>query len=94
MTLETGILGAVVLPPEIQRMLTESECARREGEAAPERARSEHATLRSLPNVVRLLKDNPELMKLRTLQAVSPIGKGAPLALAANLPSGNGARGG
>ncbi len=94
MTLETGILGAVVLPPEIQRMLTESERARREGEAALERARSEHAALKSLSSATRLLKDNPQLMKLRTLQAVSPIGKGATLALAANLPSGNGARGG
>lgn len=81
MTLETGILSAVVLPPELRRLLTESERARREGQAALERARSEHAALRSLSNAARLLKDNPELMKLRPLQAVSPTGKGATLVL-------------
>lgn len=79
--LETGILNGLVLPPETRRMLTESERVRREGEAALERARGEHAALRSLANAARLLKDNPELMKLRTLQAVSPTGKGATLVL-------------
>jgi len=72
---------SLVLPPEIRRMLTEVERARREGEATLERARAEHAALRSLANAARLLKDNPELMRLRTLQAVSPTGKGATLVL-------------
>jgi SPFH domain / Band 7 family len=45
--------------------------ARKEGEAALERARSEQASLRSLANAARLLKGNPELMNLRVLQALA-----------------------
>ena len=74
-------IGGLILPPETRRMLTEVERAKREGEATLERARSEHAALRTLANAARLLKDNPDLMKLRTLQAVSPTGKGATLVL-------------
>lgn len=78
----TGIhISAVTLPPETRRILTEVERAKLEGQAALERARAEHASLRSLANAARLLKDNPELMRLRTLQAVSPTGKGATLVL-------------
>jgi regulator of protease activity HflC (stomatin/prohibitin superfamily) len=74
-------ITSVVAPPEIRRMLTEVERAKHEGAAALERARGEHAALRSLANAARLLKDNPELMRLRTLQALSPTGKGATLVL-------------
>ncbi len=74
-------IQSLTLPPEVRRMLTEVERARQEGAAALERARGEHASLRSLANAARLLKDNPELMRLRTLQAVSPTGKGATLVL-------------
>jgi len=74
-------ISAVTLPPETRRILTEVERAKLEGQAALERARAEHAALRSLANAARLLKDNPELMRLRTLQAVSPTGKGATLVL-------------
>lgn len=74
-------LSSFILPPETRRMLTEVERAKLEGAAALERARGEHAALRSLANAARLLKDNPELMRLRTLQAVSPTGKGATLVL-------------
>lgn len=45
--------------------------ARKEGEAALERARGEQAALRSLANAARLLKDNPDLLQLRVIQAVS-----------------------
>lgn len=69
------------LPPETRRLLTEVERAKLEGQAALERARGEHAALRSLANAARLLKDNPDLMRLRTLQALSPTGKGATLVL-------------
>jgi regulator of protease activity HflC (stomatin/prohibitin superfamily) len=74
-------ITTVIAPPEIRRMLTEVERARHEGAAALERARSEQAALRSLANAARLLKDNPDLMRLRTLQALSPTGKGATLVL-------------
>lgn len=64
-------LTAVILPPELRRLMSEVERARLEGLAALERARGEQAALRSLANAARLLKDNPELERLRTLQAVS-----------------------
>lgn len=79
--IESVTLTSMILPPEIRRMLTEAERAKREAEAGLERARGEHAALRSLANAARLLKDNPDLMRLRTLQAVSPTGKGATLVL-------------
>ena len=62
---------AVVLPPEVRRLLTEVERAKLEGQASLERARGEQAALRSLANAARMLKGNPELMNLRVLQAMS-----------------------
>ena len=79
--LETAMIANLTLPPDIRKLLTETERARLEGQASLERARSEQASLRSLANAARMLKDNPELMRLRTLQAVSPTGKGATLVL-------------
>jgi len=61
-------IAAVTLPPEIRRLLSETERARLEGLASLERARSEQASLRALANAARLLKDNPELAQLRLLQ--------------------------
>jgi regulator of protease activity HflC (stomatin/prohibitin superfamily) len=88
LTLEAVSIGAIALPPEIRRLATEVERAKLEGQAALERARSEHAALRSLANAARLLKDNPDLLSLRTLQALSPTGKGATLVLgAAGIPA-------
>lgn len=64
-------LRDLVLPAEVRRMVTEAERARREGLATLERARGEQAALRSLANAARLLRGNPELQALRTLQALS-----------------------
>lgn len=75
--IERLALSGVVLPPELRRSVTEVERARLDGLAALERSRGEHAALRSLANAARLLKDNPELMNLRLLQAVGVAGKGA-----------------
>jgi len=75
------VIAGVVMPPELRRAVTEVERARLEGQAALERARGEHAALRSLANAARLLKDNPELMNLRVLQAVGTAGKGATLVI-------------
>lgn len=58
------------LPPETRRMLTDVERARREGQAALERARAEQASLRALANAARLVKDNPELAQLRLLKTI------------------------
>ena len=77
---DQAALGSVILPPELRRMTTEVERARLEGLAQLERSRGEQAALRSLANAARMLKDNPELMKLRMLQSVGA-GKGATLVL-------------
>jgi len=63
--------SSVTLPPEIRRLFTEVERAKLEGLATLERARGEHAALRSLANAARMLKGNPELMNLRLLQALA-----------------------
>ena len=80
-------LTGVVPPPEVRRMMTEVERARLEGLAALERARGEQAALRALANAARLMKDNPELERLRLLQSV---GKGATLVIGdpASHPTG------
>jgi len=70
-TIDSVVLTGVVLPPELRRLMSEVERARLEGLAALERARGEHAALRSLANASRLLKDNPELAHLRLLQTVA-----------------------
>jgi len=87
-----SFVDSVQLPPESRRLFIEIEKARLEGLASLERARGEQATLRCLANAARLLKNNPELMNLRLLQAMSAAQKGqttlvfgqTPLAGAAN----------
>jgi regulator of protease activity HflC (stomatin/prohibitin superfamily) len=75
----------IQLPPETRRLSTEVERARLEGLAALERARGEQAALRVLANAARLVKDNPDLLRLRALQAVGQAGKGATLVLGQDL---------
>lgn len=92
--IRTATIVSVILPPEIRRLFTEVERAKLEGQASLERARGEHAALRSLANAARMLKGNPELMNLRMLQALSaPNGKRSPtlvLGQGALLPIGDG----
>lgn len=65
------VLTGVILPPELRRLMSDVERSRLEGQAALERARSEQASLRALSNAARLLKDNPELARLRLFQAAA-----------------------
>ena len=58
----------VMVPAELKRAFAGIVAARREGEAALERARGETAALRSLANAGRLVEDNPGLLQLRVLQ--------------------------
>ena len=58
----------VMVPGELKRAFAGIVAARREGEAALERARGETAALRSLANAGRLVEDNPGLLQLRLLQ--------------------------
>ena len=60
----------VMLPGELKRAFAAVIAARKEGEAALERARGETAALRSLANAGRMLDDNPGLLQLRILQEV------------------------
>lgn len=68
--IETVRLRDIVLPADLRRLLTGVEKARREGQAALERAHAEQAALRSLANAARMLRNNPELQNLRLLQAI------------------------
>lgn len=58
----------VMVPSELKRAFAGLVAARREGEAALERARGETAALRSLANAGRMVEDNPGLLQLRILQ--------------------------
>ena len=57
-----------MVPSELKRAFAGIVAARREGEAALERARGETAALRSLANAGRMVEDNPGLLQLRILQ--------------------------
>jgi regulator of protease activity HflC (stomatin/prohibitin superfamily) len=61
-------LRDVMVPSELKRAFAGIVAARREGEAALERARGETAALRSLANAGRMVEDNPGLLQLRILQ--------------------------
>ncbi len=78
-------LRDVILPADLRRLLTGVEKARRQGQAALERAHAEQAALRALANAARMLRNNPELQNLRLLQALGE-GKSATIVLGA--PSG------
>lgn len=67
----------IMLAKEIRASYAATLAARKQGEAALERARGETASLRNLANAARLLKDNPDLLPLRLIQAMgSPEGAG------------------
>jgi regulator of protease activity HflC (stomatin/prohibitin superfamily) len=61
----------IMFPGELKRIFAQVVEARQEALAALERARGETAALRSLANAARAVKDNPALLQLRTLQALS-----------------------
>jgi regulator of protease activity HflC (stomatin/prohibitin superfamily) len=60
-----------MLSKELRAAYAAVPTARKEGEAALERARGEQAALRSLANAARMLKDNPDLLQLRVLQTMA-----------------------
>lgn len=64
----------VMFPGELKRVFAQVLTARQEGLAALERARGEAASLRALANAARVLRDQPELLQLRTLQAAAGAG--------------------
>lgn len=60
----------LMLPGDLKKLYAQVVQARQDGLAQIERARGESAALRSLTNAARLANDNPNLLKLRMLQAV------------------------
>jgi len=82
----------VMVPGELKRAYASVLVARKEGEAALERARAETAALRSLANAGRTVSDNPGLLQLRILQEIggssgNTVVFGAPEAALASKPS-------
>ena len=76
---DTSALGLELLVVEVRDLMVSGDLkrayasiatARKEGEAALERARGETAALRSLANAGRMVEDNPGLLQLRMLQQV------------------------
>jgi len=61
----------LTFPGTIKQTCAQVVAARQEGLAALERARGETAALRSLANGAKLLENNPNLLHLRTLQALN-----------------------
>jgi len=60
----------VMFPGEFRRALGQVVVAKEEARAALERSRGEVAAMRALANAARMARGNPELMTLRTLQAI------------------------
>lgn len=64
----------IMLTGPIKRAYAEIEQARLDGLAAVERARGEQASLRALANAARIIKDNPEVGRLRFLTGLEKAG--------------------
>jgi len=60
----------VMFPGELKALFAQVVNARKEGEAALERARGETAALRNLANAAGLMEQRPALMQLRVLQTL------------------------
>jgi len=70
----TADLKDLMISGDLKRSFAQVVKARKEGEAALERARGETAALRSLANAARMLQGNPQLVQLRMLQAMGESG--------------------
>lgn len=78
----------IMVPSELRRAAADVATARAHGMAALERARSEVAATRALANAARLVREQPALLQLRTLQAIESGGATVVLhANAAAIPS-------
>ena len=81
----------LMVPGELKRAFASVIAARKDSEAALERARGETAALRALANAGRMLEDNPGLLQLRAIQQV---GGSSGNTLMLGLPDSGGAGGG
>src|SRR5215475_6271337 len=87
----TADLKDLMISGDLKKSFAQVVKARKEGEAALERARGETAALRSLANAARMLQDNPQLVPLRMLQAM---GESAGNTLVVGMPAALPLRGG
>jgi len=60
----------IILPGDLRQIFARVVTARKEGQAALEKARGETAALRNLANVAQLLEKNPALLNLRVIQTL------------------------
>ena len=60
----------IMFPGKLKEIFSQVVSARKEGQAALERARGETAALRNLANAAKMLDDNPNLFQLRALQTL------------------------
>ena len=60
----------LAFPGDLKRVFAQAATAKQEAKAALERARGETAALRSLANASRAFDSHPNLLRLRTLQAI------------------------
>ena len=79
----------LVVPAELKRAFAGVITARKEGEAALERARGETAALRNLANAGRLVEESPGLLSLRIVQQ---LGQTTGSSVIVSLPGSDGAR--
>lgn len=70
LSLESVDLKDVMFPGELKRIFSQVVKARKEGQAALEKARAETATLRHLANAASLIDRHPTILQLRALQTV------------------------
>jgi regulator of protease activity HflC (stomatin/prohibitin superfamily) len=61
----------IMFPGDLKKVFAQVVKARKEGQAALERARGETAALRNLANAAKLIENNPALMQVRLLQSVT-----------------------
>lgn len=60
----------IMFPGKLKETFAQVVAARKEGQAALEKARGETAALRSLANAAKMIESNPGLMQLRALQSL------------------------
>lgn len=85
--LESVDVKDITLPGELKKIFAQVVTARKEGQAALEKARGETAALRSLANVAQLLEKNPALLNLRVIQTLES-SKGNTVIMGSAFPPG------
>ena len=80
----------IMFPGDLKKIFSEEVKARKESQAALERARGESASLRNLANAAKMLENNPALMDLRVLQSLSSSGDNGGNIFITRLPRGMG----